>query len=271
MDQTEIGKFIAKCRKEKKLTQAQLAEKLNITDRAVSKWETGKSMPDPSILLDLCEILEVTATELLKGEKTDMKRDENPMDAKGKTENKKMKNGMISLLFSAVLLVGIMVCLICNIAISGHLTWSLIPASSAAFVWIVFFPSILLGKRGGMVSLLSLSVFILPYLFLLSRLIHVKAVFRIGVAAAIPSIIFLWLSAGIFNRIGKTRRLSAWGILFLSAIPFIFTVNALLSKVIEEPILDVWDLLSAFILLILAFAFLFCDCAKVKDQMKKQK
>ena len=46
MNQTEIGKFIAKCRKEKKLTQAQLAEKLNITDRAVSKWETGKSMPD---------------------------------------------------------------------------------------------------------------------------------------------------------------------------------------------------------------------------------
>ena len=43
MNQTEIGKFITKCRKEKKLTQAQLAEKLNITDRAVSKWETGKS------------------------------------------------------------------------------------------------------------------------------------------------------------------------------------------------------------------------------------
>ena len=50
MNQTEIGKFIAKCRKEKKLTQAQLAEKLNITDRAVSKWETGKSMPDSSII-----------------------------------------------------------------------------------------------------------------------------------------------------------------------------------------------------------------------------
>lgn len=56
MNQTEIGTFIAKCRKEKKLTQAQLAEKLNITDRAVSKWETGKSMPDSSIMLELCEI-----------------------------------------------------------------------------------------------------------------------------------------------------------------------------------------------------------------------
>lgn len=271
MDQTEIGKFISRCRKEKKMTQAQLAEKLNITDRAVSKWETGKSMPDPSIMLDLCEILGVSANELLKGEKADMKRDEKPMDATEKTENKKIKSGMIPLLFSAVLLVGMMVCLICNIAISGHLTWSLIPVSSAAFVWIIFFPGILLGKRGGMVSLLSLSVFILPYLFLLSRLIHVKAVFRIGVAAAIPSMIFLWLSAGIFNRIGKTRRLSAWGIIFLSAIPFIFTVNVLLSKIIEEPILDIWDLLSAFILLILAFAFLFFDCATHKDKGTDEK
>ena len=57
MNQIEIGAFIAKCRKEKKLTQAQSAEKLNITDRAVSKWETGKSMPDSSIMLKLCEIL----------------------------------------------------------------------------------------------------------------------------------------------------------------------------------------------------------------------
>ncbi len=72
MNQTEIGKFIAKSRKAKKLTQAQLAEKLNITDRAVSKWETGKSMPDSSIMLDLCEILGITVNELLSGEEIDM-------------------------------------------------------------------------------------------------------------------------------------------------------------------------------------------------------
>ena len=72
MNQIEIGKFIAKCRKEKNLTQAQLAEKLNITDRAVSKWETGKSMPDSSIMLELCEILGITVNELLSGEKINM-------------------------------------------------------------------------------------------------------------------------------------------------------------------------------------------------------
>ena len=72
MNQIETGKFIAECRKEKKLTQAQLAEKLNITDRAVSKWETGRSMPDSSIMLELCSLLNISVNELLAGGKIDM-------------------------------------------------------------------------------------------------------------------------------------------------------------------------------------------------------
>ena len=54
MDQVKIGRFIAECRKKNNLTQMQLAEKLDITDRAVSKWENGKSMPDASIMIIEC-------------------------------------------------------------------------------------------------------------------------------------------------------------------------------------------------------------------------
>lgn len=72
MDQIKIGKFIAECRKDAKLTQAQLADKLNITDKAISKWERGIAMPDPSIMLELCEILDISVNELLSGEKIDM-------------------------------------------------------------------------------------------------------------------------------------------------------------------------------------------------------
>ena len=68
MDQIKIGKFISKQRKKKKLTQMQLAEKLNLTDRAISKWETGKAMPDSSVMLALCEILEISVNDLLCGE-----------------------------------------------------------------------------------------------------------------------------------------------------------------------------------------------------------
>ena len=72
MDQIKIGKFIAERRKRANLTQMQLAEKLNITDRAVSKWETGKSMPDTSIMLDLCDVLEISVNDLLCGEVVSM-------------------------------------------------------------------------------------------------------------------------------------------------------------------------------------------------------
>ncbi|MBR3588350.1 MAG: helix-turn-helix domain-containing protein [Clostridia bacterium] len=68
MDQVKIGRFIAECRKNVRLTQKQLAEKLNITDRAVSKWETGKALPDSSIMLELCRILGITVNDLLSGE-----------------------------------------------------------------------------------------------------------------------------------------------------------------------------------------------------------
>ena len=59
MDQIKIGKFIADRRKRMGLTQAELAEALGLTDRAVSKWETGRSLPDPAIMLALCEILKI--------------------------------------------------------------------------------------------------------------------------------------------------------------------------------------------------------------------
>ena len=84
MDQVKIGKFIAECRKQKKLTQMQLSEKLNITDKAISKWERGLAMPDASIMLGLCDILGISVNELLCGEKIEM-------------ENKEQKNKQLLL------------------------------------------------------------------------------------------------------------------------------------------------------------------------------
>lgn len=74
MDLEKIGGFISSCRKKKGFTQAQLAEHLGITDRAVSKWETGKSLPDPSIMLELCSLLGIDVNELLTGETMEPER-----------------------------------------------------------------------------------------------------------------------------------------------------------------------------------------------------
>ena len=72
MNQIKIGRFIAECRKKAGLTQMQLAEKLGITDKAISKWERGMAMPDTSIMLELCDILGINVNELLSGERIDM-------------------------------------------------------------------------------------------------------------------------------------------------------------------------------------------------------
>jgi transcriptional regulator with XRE-family HTH domain/DNA-directed RNA polymerase subunit RPC12/RpoP len=87
MDQIKIGKFIADCRKKVNLTQMQLAEKLNVTDRAVSKWETGKSMPDSSIMLELCAILKITVNDLLLGEVVKMEN-----------YNKELENNLLEMI-----------------------------------------------------------------------------------------------------------------------------------------------------------------------------
>ena len=93
MDQIKIGKFIAACRKEQGMTQAALAEKLGISDRAVSKWETGKSMPDSGIMLELCSFLGINVNELLSGEKImtevyDKRAEENLLEMRRQVEEK---------------------------------------------------------------------------------------------------------------------------------------------------------------------------------------
>ena len=93
MDQIKIGRFIASCRKEQGMTQAVLAEKLGISDRAVSKWETGRSMPDSGIMLELCDLLKINVNELLSGEKImaefyDKRAEENLLAMKRQIEEK---------------------------------------------------------------------------------------------------------------------------------------------------------------------------------------
>ena len=93
MDQIKIGKFIASCRKEQGMTQAVLAEKLGISDRAISKWETGKSLPDSGIMLELCDFLKISVNELLSGERImaefyDKRAEENLLAMRREVEEK---------------------------------------------------------------------------------------------------------------------------------------------------------------------------------------
>lgn len=106
MDQEKIGKFIAQCRKKNNLTQMQLAEKLNITDRAISKWENGKSMPDSSIMLELCNELKISVNELLSGEMIEM-GDYNRIAEENLLEMKKQKEQADKRLLSMEIVIGV--------------------------------------------------------------------------------------------------------------------------------------------------------------------
>lgn len=80
MDQIKIGKFIQERRKEKRLTQSELAEKLDVTDRAVSKWENGNCIPDASNIQELCKILNITINDLFSGSVVDMRDNEKKLE-----------------------------------------------------------------------------------------------------------------------------------------------------------------------------------------------
>lgn len=103
MDQAKIGNFITQCRKEKNMTQRQLAEILGISDKTVSKWETGRGLPDAGCMAPLCRALDISVSELLAGERIPkedyQKRAEEIMVAMAemKSEVKKVKKNMLSM------------------------------------------------------------------------------------------------------------------------------------------------------------------------------
>ena len=100
MNQLATGKFISQKRKQKNLTQEQLAEKLGVSNKTVSKWETGKCMPDYSVVKALCDELEITVAELMDGEKSEEKSvrtydEEQIMDLLKKTQNLEKQNELL--------------------------------------------------------------------------------------------------------------------------------------------------------------------------------
>lgn len=141
MNQIKIGRFIAKERKKNQLTQMQLAKKLNITDRAISKWENGKAMPDPSIMLDLCNELKIDVNELLSGEKIDRnnyyevaEKTLLEMLQKEEIQNKRLMISMWTILItSSIFYIGILL-LAVNILEKGVILGTIICVSTIIFL-----------------------------------------------------------------------------------------------------------------------------------------
>lgn len=241
MDENKIAQFIVELRKEKKMTQKELAAQLHITDKAVSKWERGLNCPDIALLTSLADILGVTTSELLNGQRSKTTSDDvtqvvdNALfyadkSVKGKVAS--FRNTM-AIAFSSFLLLGIIVVSVINLMVSDTFTWSLIPISISVFAWLVFFPAIKFGIKGVIGSFINISVFLIPFLYALDRIInnsieHHVPIFSMGISIAPILIVSFWAAFFIFKKLWA-RKLLCSAILVLLLSPITFLINFFLD------------------------------------------
>ena len=149
MDQIKIGKFIFNCRKEKGLTQEQLAEKLGVTSKSISRWENGNTMPDYSLLKDLCNELDINVNELLSGEKIKgndymNKSEENLIKLRKQIDKRKNVLTIISYVFMAIIIVAFILNIVLNRVFPDDRPWNIIRYTFLYSGIILFIVSIVL-------------------------------------------------------------------------------------------------------------------------------
>lgn len=149
MNQIKIGKFILNCRKEKGLTQEQLAEKLGVTSKSISRWENGKTMPDYSLLKDLCNELNINVNELLSAEKIKVndymnKSEENLIKLRKQIDKRKKILTIISYVFIAIIIIVFILNIVLNRIFPDDRHWNIIRYTFLYSGIILFIVSIVL-------------------------------------------------------------------------------------------------------------------------------
>lgn len=280
MEEQKVAHFICSLRKEKGMTQKELAEQLNITDKAVSKWERGRSYPDVTLIMKLAEILGVTATELLKGEKETIKGSGKPNeeDSQGKKiefvnlkedemiqetlnyANKALKKSILEKerivagTFSCLCLIACFVCALCDLLLNDQFTWSLIAIGGVVLGWCLMTPFIRFKKRGYVVALAALTLLVGPYLYLIEYQVASMGLFNerwfisMGLPMMLIGTIYLWITYFVF----KHRRLNICykcAIACMMIVPLQTGIYIIIGNYLEETWLNI-DLLINIIAII---------------------
>lgn len=276
----KTGKFICKMRKLQNLTQKELAQKLGVTDKAVSKWERGLSCPDISLLIPLAEILGVTTGELLNGEEKTGFPEKLEEDIVKETiqyssrstgfKVEEVKKSILTIL-TVSSIIAIAICLICDFCITNSFTWSLIVTISLIFSWLILLPFFQAKKNIIKKSLIVLSITIIPYLAILGQLLNVSELFRLGVLISIISIIGLWCIYGVFLKLNN-RKLCAAGIFFLIAISINVGINYIIVQFTQQRInfaQTIIQIICSITLLIVAIICFGIDHIVIQEKNKE--
>lgn len=161
--------------------------------------------------------------------------------------------------FSLLLIVGIVTCAICDLAISHSFTWSLYPISSIIFGWLVFIPAIRFGRKGICGSLIACTILVAPYLYVLNNLVENNRLFLpVSLSMAAVGIASLWIFFVLFQLLRK-RKLLAAAITVLLFIPISILASFILSKITSEVFFDVWDIMDFSIAAVTAIALFILD------------
>ena len=178
--------------------------------------------------------------------------------------NKNIQN-ILTASYTVLILLGIITCAIVDLAVTGGFTWSLISNSACIFAWIVLTPAIKYCAKGIVISLIALSVFIIPFLFVLNLLIDSNnLLLPIGIWSSVIGIAYIWIEYFIFKKL-KFRILISAAISVLLTIPVSLGINYVLVKTISAPFFDIWDAMSIAIILVVVIILFFVDfCLRKK-------
>lgn len=270
-----MAEFIRELRKSNNMTQKQLAEKLNITDKAISKWKRGLSYPDITTLSALAKTLGVTTSELLNGEK------DNNLPPKAETiikstlqyadkvtnHKRRTVQAFAKFVITFTFLLAIIVCTICDVAISHSFSWSLYPISSLVFTWFVVIPLFQFEKHRVFISLISFSIFIIPFLFILEKIIVTpKFIIPLGIPISMVSVIYLWIIYSLFTY-AKISKWNTSAISILLGVPLSLLINYVVAKFTSQPIVNIWNILSFGIMIVLSVIFFYSGYFSKKKEI----
>ena len=239
MEPKKIGQQISSARKKMNYTQRELADKIGVSDKAISKWERGVGCPDISLLLPLCEELNIDVSQLLGKESNYLENQENKKQGQSLyqfAEYAKMKildNRLtlfkyITIFLSFCSLLSIGICILVDYLLSGYLTWSL-TASAAIAYGCVIIGVFLMNENYRIEKTLSVSCLLLfPLLFVISKQIDLAMFFPKAYVIAMGAIILTWLIYGILLHL----HTSIWCRLILICI--ISTIYNILINIYTE-------------------------------------
>lgn len=257
-----MGQLIACRRRELGMTQRQLAAKLNITDKAVSKWERELSCPDVTLLAGLAQALEISIGELLDPRQELGEAKAQPETAVEQTleyaarsvQRVSGRARRVSFAcLSAAFFIGILTCAICDWCIQGTFTWFWYPLSSILFAWAVLTPAVLMERGGVGVSLGVLTVLIVPYLYILSLLVGDSgSMMALSIPCAAVGMGYLWAIYLLFRFLPQKRYL-AGSVSLALAVPVSFLINLAVAKILGDALWDVWDLMGDALVLAAAW------------------